>query len=668
MLRCTATLAACLFVLCAPGDAAAKWTTLRSPNFLFVGDASESQIRDVANQLEEFRQAMARVLPATAGASPVPTTVIVFQSEASIGPYRPQFQGRAVNVGGYFQPSEDLNYITVLAEHSDFALHAIFHEYSHFLVNSTTGTIPVWVNEGLAEVYSTFEERNGGRSALIGRAPAEHVGLLQQSTLMPIRDLLAVGHDSPVYNEGSPRGVFYAQSWALVHYLTLGSKERAGQLVKYLDALRVGTAEDQAFREAFGESRALEQELAQYIRQVAFPAIQFNFDEKVGAGRVGRGEPIADADARAYLGDLLSRMRGSADQGKAMLSKLLAERPDSVRAAVSLGMLHLRERHVDDALALLKPAVGRAPGDGPLHGTYGRALVMKLSDEGNADGRESLIADARAALGRAIELDPANVMWMSLLGYLELRTGTDLPRAVSLFEKASQLAPVREQYRLMLAEALMRQRDFTRATAVLGPLVAFGHTKEARDGARERLGIMAEMQKRIRDAEARAAIAATTAPTSTSPTSTPPTSDVDLVPRTPLMAVLEPDGGKTYIDSGVRPSDPGATLKVIPALRVVAADETRVLGMFFGVDCGSTGVVLQVTVEGRTLRLSARRFDEVEFISYIENAPASISCGVFGTASRVLATYRTLSTPAAGVDGQAVAIELIPEGYTPRVR
>jgi cytochrome c-type biogenesis protein CcmH/NrfG len=304
-----------------------------------------------------------------------------------------------------------------------------------------------------------------------------------------------------------------------------------------------------------------------------------------------------ETEARAYLGDLTARLKRP-EQGLALMTKVLQERPDSARAAVGLGMLHLRENRIDDALAVLKLAAERAPRDAAVQGAYGRALLTRSYEEQDRDARNTLVAEARAALARAIDVDPTSVMPVALLGYTELQIGSDLPRAISLLEKAAQLAPAREQYRLMLAEAFMRQRDFTRASSLLGPLLAFGRTKETRNAARQRLGIMSEMQKRIRDAEARVANAANTPGTPTVPAA----AELDLVPRTSLMSVLEPDGTRTPTD----PAPPGT--------------------------------------------------------------PTSISCGVFGTPSRVLATHRALQTAAAGVDGQVVAVELIPDGYTPRSR
>src|SRR5206468_5894603 len=147
---------------------------------------------------------------------------------------------------------------------------------------NTAGIVPPWVDEGLAELYATFEERNGGTSALLGAPDLRHVALLRGSTLMSLRELMAVDHSSPVYNEGNRRSVFYAESWALMHYLVLGNRTRTPQLGIYLEKLKGGAPPEQAFRDAFGDDiAALERELNEYIRRYQFLTLRLDFGEKV---------------------------------------------------------------------------------------------------------------------------------------------------------------------------------------------------------------------------------------------------------------------------------------------------------------------------------------------------------------------------------------------------
>jgi hypothetical protein len=198
-----------------------------------------------------------------------------------------------------------------------------------------------------------------------------------------------------------------------------------------------------------------------------------------------------------------------------------------------------------------------------------------------------------------------------------------------------RLAPSREQYRLMLAQALMRQRDYTRATNHLGTLMATGRTADIRDDARRLLSEVADA--RVREA------AGTTTTTAT-----------DRERRVPLGSV-----------TGAAPPARRSTVRL--DLRVVQSGETRVLGQFRAIECTRDLIVLQVDANGRTLKLGAKQLSDVDFITYRSDTAGSVSCGPLPTPMRVLITYRVsaTTTTAGAIDGDAVAIEVVPDDYTP---
>jgi len=78
-IRCCLVIA----VLLAPraGQAADKWLLVRSRNFVLVGNASESSIKRVGRELEEFRSALGNLFPGVKQESPITTTVVVFKDE-----------------------------------------------------------------------------------------------------------------------------------------------------------------------------------------------------------------------------------------------------------------------------------------------------------------------------------------------------------------------------------------------------------------------------------------------------------------------------------------------------------------------------------------------------------------------------------------------------------
>src|SRR5262249_14148462 len=196
-----------------------------------------------------------------------------------------------------------------------------------------------------------------------------------------------------------------------------------------------------------------------------------------------------------------------------------------------------------------------------------------------------------------------------------------------------RLSPARDDYRLMLVDVFIAQRDFARATDILGRMVAQGTTKDVRERARTKLGDLAAIRASNGRAQSDAALSA------------PP-------PASPMAT------------SRASSTPPPSIPRVIPALRRPATGETRALGMFQAVECVGGGVTLVLETPAGRLRLTAPSFQQIEFISYRDDAPKSIPCGAIDPVQHVLATYRGLGSHAAG-EAEAVAIELLPDDYQP---
>jgi tetratricopeptide (TPR) repeat protein len=636
---------------------AADWTVLETSHFTFVGDASERQIRRVAQKLEQFREVVGRIVPWSAGPSPVPTVVVVFSDQRAFRPYMPRFQGRVVESAGYLAGAADAAYIALSADPDFEALtfQTIFHEYAHYLTAVSGIDLPPWASEGMAQVWETVADTDGGRAAIVGRADKTQVDLLRGSTLIPLRDLRAVGHDSPLYNEGSRRSVFYAQSWGLMHYLMFGNRERAAQLQTFLGGLRRGVDAEQAFAEAFGaDDRALERELFDYLRKFTFPAVRYEFDTRIDTAVTGRGTRLADAEAEGYLGELLARTR-RADEARTRLTAARKTSPSAVRPAVALGLLELREGKTAEALLHLEDALTHAPDDGPALAALGQALIER-ADEQTGTAGAPLRARAREVLSRAVALDGAASHVVATLALLERDEG-NFDRAVTLLERALQQSPTRDDYRLMAAEILVRQRRFDRVSTFVGPVLAAGRSPEARARARQLLVSAADGQAAAAVSAGPAGIAEAPAAAEAPGIAAPPATAAAPPPSPPERAAGVPAG---------LPSAAGARgTRYILDLRAVAAGETRVLGMFRGIECTAGAAVILADTEAGLLRVRAERLETVEFISY-RAEPGTVECGSRPAPARALITYRPDAPAAAGSHGVAVAVELVPDDYVPR--
>src|SRR5262249_51344150 len=159
------------------------------------------------------------------------------------------FRGKPSRVSGFFQASRDGNFIALATGWSTDLRPIIFHEYLHYFLHSNFPPQPTWYDEGLADFYSTFFATES--EARIGRPVERHILLLRNQAMLPLQKLFALRQASPEYNEESRRGLFYAESWALVHYLMRGEPRRTPQLGRFLLLLQEGRAQDEAFREAF---------------------------------------------------------------------------------------------------------------------------------------------------------------------------------------------------------------------------------------------------------------------------------------------------------------------------------------------------------------------------------------------------------------------------------
>jgi len=213
---------------------------------------------------------------------------------------------------------------------------------------------------------------------------------------------------------------------------------------------------------------------------------------------------------------------------------------------------------------------------------------------------------------------------------VETIANEDPARAVTFLRRAVRLAPAREQYRFMLAEALVRQGDYQSATDYLGELLARGSGEQIRDQARDALARVAQLRTRTSAREAAA----------------------------PNREPLNPERLSRTAGPGVIVPTP-----FIPALRVTGAGETRTAGIFRSIECPPGTVVLVIQTASGVIHLTAKRITDVEFISYRDDTPKTVNCGPLATSMPVLATYRAASPGASDVDGSAVALELIPDGF-----
>ena len=93
---------------------------------------------------------------------------------------------------------------------------------------------------------------------------------------------------------------------------------------------------------------------------------------------------------------------------------------------------------------------------------------------------------------------------------------------------------------------------------------------------------------------------------------------------------------------------------------------SQVCGRLAEIECADAGVVFRVETAAGTLRLRAEDLSGVRFVTYTAAVKTGrISCGPRERADHVLVTYRSKRDERAASDGEALAVEFIPEDWQP---
>lgn len=609
-----------LVVLLAVGvrpAAADEWVRVETPNFVVFGEPSEKRVREVAEQFERFRQALARVLPGAATRAAVPTVVVVFETQRSFEPYRPRFNGKPIQLGGYFVSTNDQNIVALAIESHERALRTIFHEYAHLVVANMVRDLPAWVSEGLAEYYSTFSVQDDGRIAVVGRPIPEHLLRLNNERLIPHAELLNVDQTSALYNEGERRSVFYAQSWALVHMLTRGRPDRSKQLAQYIAHAGSGMSPTEAWTKVFGTIN-INAEIQRYVGASTMTALKYTFQEEIPrvGGAVTRPSP---ADVEAALSDLLRHVQQQ-DEAGARLEKAVAMQPPSARARSLLGLRRLEQNRLDEAEKLL---VAAAESKSDWLAQYDVATgLTRLIDRRPDRDSSALSALARQALAIVASARPDLPNALAMSAQLATANREGLDQALRDIKLARQLAPGRDDYAFEEAHVHLQRREFAEARAVLGPLLSPQYNATVREHARDLMVQVVRVESALKQAQQE---------------------------RTPESGDAAPAADR----------DPNTREIILQTgYRKLLEGEHRTEGLLERVECSRKGITLHVRADDATARFSAPRFEAIDFISYRGDI-GPVTCHPRVPPDPVYVTWRAPVAPA--VDRIVIAVEFLPK-------
>lgn len=424
-----------MLCLAAGANAADQWVRESTPHFELYTSAGEKKGREALLYFEQVRTFFLQSSPNKV-APEFPARLIAFKSDKQFEPYKLSEVAAAYHVR-----SDQRDYIVMKSISSEYYPVAI-HEYVHLLVADGGLKLPLWMNEGMADVYSTM--RPLGNKVLVGDLSRGRVQELMNTKWLNLATLTSVEHESPYYNEKNKAGIFYAQSWLLMHMLLLGQEYRP----KYLDfskAILAGQPASAAFESAYGKSLAqVEKDLQAYLRSNHLQGALF--DVKLEKSDL---EPevvdVPPVDAELMLADLLVTLNHKAE-ASVTLERLARDNPDRPEVEESLGYLAWYGHDREAAQAHFEKAVKL--------GTKNARMCYLLArlQAGSRTTPKVVVG----TLQRALELQPIYREAQLMLGYQALQA-QQYAVAMRAFNLIKNVKP-EEAYQFFYARAFVYWR------------------------------------------------------------------------------------------------------------------------------------------------------------------------------------------------------------------
>jgi Tfp pilus assembly protein PilF len=570
-------------------DSLDHWFEVRSRNFVVLTDSSEKQGLRIASQFERMRAVFHILMPTASDSAGSPIIVLALKDKKAMQTLEPEsyLAKGQVNLAGFFMRAPDKNYILLrLDAEGAHPFATVYHEYTHYLMRDAGGWLPLWLNEGMAEFFQNTDIRD--KEVLLGQANDDDILYLRQNPLMPLTTLFKVDYSSPYYHEEHKGSVFYAESWALTHMLTISDAQKGtSRLQDYANLLIRKQDPVTAAQQAFGDLNQLQKSLNSYLSQLAFMMFKMNKAVPVNESTFQvRAIPATDADA--IRADVLVYNQRTRD-AQVLIDQVLHDDPNNALAHETMGFLKFREGDKEAAKKWYGEAVKLDSQSYLAHYYY---AVMSMGTDG--EGKDPVI---ESSLRTCMKLNPNFAPAYDALARYYMRDPTKTTEAHILNIRAVTLEPDNMNYRLNAVAVLLTNQRYDDALAALKAASRVAKTPEDIATVQSRIAQVAQYQASVAQGR-QAQIQPGTA------------NETTVVTDTRTMTITSSDGRKLVL----KPSSPEDSPRYPTEAPAGPHHDAR--GLLRNVHCGYPSMLtLSVEQPGRAPAVSLYRndFRQIEF-------------------------------------------------------
>ena len=437
-----------------------QWVEVSSNRFTVLSNSNEKQARHILDQFERMRW-MFQILFPKANIDPS-TPIVVFAAKnektfQSVEP-EPYLAKGQLHLAGLFLRGPDKNYVLLrLDADEEHPFATIYHEYTHMQFSSISEWVPLWLNEGIAEFFQNTDIHE--KDVSIGEPNAMDILYLRQNRLIPLPTLFKIDATSPYYHEEEKGSIFYAESWALTHYLEINDRMKGThRITDYMTLLSHHEDSLTAAETAFGDLKMLQSDLESYIHA----SIYQHFVLSSAAAPIDQSsyqaKNLTAFEADAVRADILATV-GRRNDARALLATILKADPNNVQAHETMGFLEFREGNREAARNWYEQAVKLDSQSYLAH--YYFAIMSKGSQSPEQDA--SIESSLQAAIRLNSRFAPAYDQLASFYGMRHEK----LEEARELSLRAIELDPGQLSFRMNAANVLMAMQRYADAQEVL---------------------------------------------------------------------------------------------------------------------------------------------------------------------------------------------------------
>ena len=476
-LAALATLLPCIGAL-GVSDPNQGWIEVRSPHFVVSSNAGEKEVRRVADQFEQIRALFHTAFPNLRVDPAEPVLILAAKNENTMKMLLPEeweVKGH-VHPAGLYQQGEDKHYVVLrLDSEGENPYHPLYHEYTHALLHLNFAALPLWLDEGLAEFYGN--SRLGDKESRVGTIDQSHLYILGQNKLLPLETLLNVEQASAYYNEANQASVFYAESWALVHYLMLDPEAHQQQLLKnFFAAWDKSGSQIEAAKQAFGDLKRFGQVIEAYSRQRMFRVALFKNGQQA-ADKTYAVRSLPAGEVIALRGDCASH-RKMFEQARPLVEQAVQTEPHLAITHEALGYYLYRREDKSGADREMKKAMEL--GSTSFVAPYYHGLLVL---QGGLAAPE-MMREAIKSLEKATQINPQFAPAYEGLAHAYSAAPETQKQALDAGIRAVQLEPATHAYAINLVYLLLnanRDADARQmAQRILDKAASLEEAQEAR--------------------------------------------------------------------------------------------------------------------------------------------------------------------------------------------